>query len=237
MYDPQTGRFINEDPEKAMYNWYIYCDSNPINRIDPFGTNWFTDWIKAMFNAQYEMEMAKYRATDVAQKNIQREVWQFGAQNLLREKWGYLTSAWMLEHSLQDSPDDIWRGNDSRIAYLVNNDKSYLSALDEKINSSKTGKIDGYLDIEPFKTGDLYYSIHKSSIYVNGYKKDDGHWLVYAKLTDTYDFTEIQSFMNDNGGWSKQAGIGTVANDAAVVSQFLGAINPYKVTVEFYTTR
>ena len=237
LYDPQTGRFINEDPEKAMYNWYIYCDANPINRIDPFGTNWFTDWIKVMFNAQYEMEMAKYRATDAAQKNVQREVWQYGAQHLLREKWGYLTSAWMLEHSLQDSPDDIWRGNDSRIAYLVNNDKSYLSALDNKINSSKTGKIDGYLDIEPFKTGDLYYSIHKSSIYVSGYKKDDGHWLVYAKLTDTYDFTEIQSFMDDNGGWSKQAGIGTVANDAAVVSQFLGAINPYKVTVEFYTTR
>jgi len=47
----------------------------------------------------------------------------------------------------------------------------------------------------------------------------------------------IQTFMDDNGGWSTQAGIGTVANDAAAVSQLLGAINPYEVTVEFYTTR
>lgn len=60
---------------------------------------------------------------------------------------------------------------------------------------------------------------------------------MHATLTDIYDFTEIQSFMNDNGGWSKQAGIGTVANDAAVISQALRAINPYKVTVDFYTTR
>ena len=125
----------------------------------------------------------------------------------------------------------------SRIAYLVNNDNAYLSALDKKIKSSKNEKIDGYLDIQPFNTGDLYYSIHKSDIYVNGYKQNNGKWLVYAKLTDTYDFTEIQSFMDDNGGWSKQAGIGTAANDTAVVSQFLGAINSYKVTVEFYTTR
>lgn len=37
MYDPQTGRFINEDPVKEGYNWYLYCSSNPINFIDPSG--------------------------------------------------------------------------------------------------------------------------------------------------------------------------------------------------------
>lgn len=43
--------------------------------------------------------------------------------------------------------------------------------------------------------------------------------------------------MSDSGGWSTQVGIGTLANDAAVISQYLGAITSYKVTVEFYTTR
>ena len=237
MYDPQTGRFINEDPARDNYNWYVYCDSNPNNRVDPYGTNWFTEFIRDVFDAQQQAEMAKYEAMDAMQKNIQRSFWQYGAQHLLREKWGYLTSAWMLEHSLQDNPSDIWRGNNSRIAYLVNHDSSYLSALDKKIKSSKNGKIDGDLEIEPFKTGDLYYSIHKSSIYVNGYKQKNGKWLVHAILTDTYDFTEIQSFMNDSNGWSTHAGIGTIANDAAVISQYLEAINPYKVTVDFYTTR
>ena len=215
----------------------MYCDNNPNNRVDPYGTNWFTDFIRDAFNAQQEAEMAKYRATDAMQKNVQRSFWRYGTQHLLREKWEYLTSAWMLEHSLDDNPSDIWRGNDSRIAYLVNNDSAYLTALDKKIKSSWNGKVEGYLDTDLFKTGDLYYSIHKSSIYVSGYKQKNGKWIVHATLTDTYDFTEIQSFMNDNGGWSTQAGIGTLANDAAVISQFLNAINPYKVTVDFYTTR
>ena len=39
MYDPETGRFINEDPAKDNYNWYVYCDSNPILFIDPAGTD------------------------------------------------------------------------------------------------------------------------------------------------------------------------------------------------------
>lgn len=190
-----------------------------------------------LFNAQYEMEMAKYKATDEAQKNIQRDIWELGAQKYLREQKGYFTSAWMLEHSLTDKPSDIWRGNDSRIAYLINNDSAYLSKLDEAIKSSKNGKIDEDLKGIQFNTGDLYYSIHKSTIHVDGYMQSNGKWIIHAKMTDTYDFTEIQSFMDDNGGWSTQAGIGTVANDVAVVSQFLGAINPYKVTVEFYTTR
>ena len=55
-------------------------------------------------------------------------------------------------------------------------------------------------------------------------------------MQDTYDFTEIQSFMND-GAWSWDAGFGTIANDAAVLSQDLGAISPYEIIVDFYTTR
>ena len=143
----------------------------------------------------------------------------------------------MLEHSLQDNPSDIWRGNDSRIANLINNDSAYLSKLDAAIKSSTNGKIDQALEGVKFKTGDLYYSIHKSTIHVNGSLQSNGKWIVQAKMTDIYDFTEMQTFMDDNGGWSTQSGIGTVANDAAAISQLLGAINPYKITVEFYTMR
>lgn len=56
-------------------------------------------------------------------------------------------------------------------------------------------------------------------------------------MNDTYDFTVIQTLMGDDGEFSMQAGLGTIANDAAVISQSLGAINPYEVTVDFYTTR
>ena len=36
-YDPSIGRFISEDSARAGLNWYIYCENNPINMIDPFG--------------------------------------------------------------------------------------------------------------------------------------------------------------------------------------------------------
>ncbi len=36
-YDPEVGRFINQDPTKQDLNWYAYCGNNPLNRVDPDG--------------------------------------------------------------------------------------------------------------------------------------------------------------------------------------------------------
>ena len=36
-YDPETGRFINEDPIRSGGNWYSYCDGNPIMFFDLSG--------------------------------------------------------------------------------------------------------------------------------------------------------------------------------------------------------
>ncbi len=171
------------------------------------------------------------------QKTAQRAIWRAGARHYLGDAKEYYTSAWMLEHSLQDNPSDIWRGNDSRIANLINNDKAYLDKLDEAIKASKDGTIDTDLDGIQFDNDDLFFSIHKATIHVTGRKQSNGKWIVHAKLSDKYDFTEFMTFMDDKGGWSKEASLGTVANDAANISQKLGAINPYMVNVEFYTTR
>ena len=35
--DPQTGRFISQDPSKKQFNWFIYCNDEPINHADPTG--------------------------------------------------------------------------------------------------------------------------------------------------------------------------------------------------------
>jgi len=34
-YDPEIGRFINQDPAKAGPNWYAYCNNNSLRYVDP----------------------------------------------------------------------------------------------------------------------------------------------------------------------------------------------------------
>ena len=36
-YNPVNGRFLSEDPVMDGYNWYVYCDNNPVIYIDPNG--------------------------------------------------------------------------------------------------------------------------------------------------------------------------------------------------------
>ena len=36
-YDPNTGRFASEDPQKKGLNWYKYCNDNPVDYIDRTG--------------------------------------------------------------------------------------------------------------------------------------------------------------------------------------------------------
>jgi len=36
-YDPSVGRFISEDPKGNGNNWFVYCNNNSINAVDPSG--------------------------------------------------------------------------------------------------------------------------------------------------------------------------------------------------------
>ena len=228
---------MSEDPAQDGLNWYVYCGNNPVMYIDPSGEGWIEDSLSEAWGGAKNALTWIWNESYELQKNIQRKFWEKGGEVILIESKGYSTSAWMLEHSLQDNPSDIYRDNNSRIAYLVNTDNAYLRALDNAIANARNNCLDDYLISVAFENGDLYYSIHKSDIYLTGYKRDDGKWIIHAILEDDYDFTEIQSFMTNSGDLSWDVGLGTVANDTAFVSQSLGAIQPYHVTVDFWTTR
>ena len=76
---------------------------------------------------------------------------------------------------------------------------------------------------------DLFYSIHTCSMWFSGVKQNDGTWIVNIHMFDTYDYPEFLTLMGEDMG----CGLGTVANDAAHISQNLGAIVPYTMTVDF----
>jgi RHS repeat-associated protein len=36
--DPETGRFVSEDPKGDGINWFVYCYNDPTERVDITGT-------------------------------------------------------------------------------------------------------------------------------------------------------------------------------------------------------
>lgn len=168
-----------------------------------------------------------------ASKDMQRDIWKKGADIILEQKKCY-TSAWMLKHSLEENPEKVVRGDDSRIANLMKNDKEYLTKLDEVLKTKKDGVIDEDLKGVIFSEEDLYFSINKAEVHVTGKREADGTWNLTTIVTDTYDFTEI---LFPEIGMSLEKLIGTFANDGAYISQILEAITPYEVEVTFNLRR
>ena len=64
MYDPGTGRFINEDPIRDGLNWYVYCAGNPVMFVDPWGLEYL------VVSGSEEDSRYKYNFVETAIKKI-----------------------------------------------------------------------------------------------------------------------------------------------------------------------
>ena len=228
---PVTYQYGEYDKDEKPLNYYYseeekdiepYKIGGELDEVAYFGESWIDD--------------IKSNAVSAV-----REFWNWGAENILNKN-GYYSSAWLLKHSLEDNPSDIYRGNNSRIAWLVNTSDEYLTELDKAIKQSKGGTINTTLHVifngGTSKKNDLYFSIHRADIEVDGYKRDDGKWIIHANLTEEYDFTEFMLLDQEN--WeniSKIKMVGMTANDVATISSKCGIIKPYWITIDFYTTR
>ena len=42
-YEPGTGRFVSEDPDRTHGNWYAFASNNPICRTDRSGRDDYSD--------------------------------------------------------------------------------------------------------------------------------------------------------------------------------------------------
>lgn len=59
------GRFITEDPIKDGSNYYIYCQNNPLTRIDPTGLSWENN-----VPAEYREDVVARSGDEKAQKRM-----------------------------------------------------------------------------------------------------------------------------------------------------------------------
>jgi len=56
-YDPTIGRWIQKAPILSGFNWWVYCENDPVNKIDPSGKSWVVEfiieWIGVGFGGWY----------------------------------------------------------------------------------------------------------------------------------------------------------------------------------------
>lgn len=89
--DPVLGKFVSEDRSRDGYNWYAYCEDNPITNIDPSGLTSLGDIEEAgAINAELESGSggsAGINALNYAKSKIYN-AWQDWSDNLLRSLLG-----------------------------------------------------------------------------------------------------------------------------------------------------
>ena len=73
-YDPEIGAFISEDPIYDGYNWYTYCENNPVNFVDPMGLskkkNTSTSNGKIMYTEYYNHGCVNGQAINIWVKDL-----------------------------------------------------------------------------------------------------------------------------------------------------------------------
>lgn len=227
---------INNDPN-APIKPEIALNRNPNEEAEVVRTSWInsiTDRFKDYINKMLIKGTATIASLIpyIRDVEFQREVWRWGAQNILRKK-GFESSAWLLEHSLLDDPKDIYRTDaSSNLVQSIKENPKFIGELDKIIKQSDGKYFDDVIQINFEGNDDLYYSLHKVSIKVEGEKSANGKWKITVSFDDEYDFTEIMTLMDGN-----DIGLGTAANDAAAISQEMGAITPFHIYVNFTMER
>ena len=203
-------------------------DKEPV-MVQYSNDNKASDFTKGLGNALKRSFLDAF-APGYLKPSAHTALWFAGAETYLKHK-GYDTSAWLLKHSLQPNPEDVYRDDNSRIAQLIKNDPAFLKELDIAIANSDGKTLDATISV-PFEQGDLSYSIHKNDIKLTGYKDDNGKWKISAKMDDEYNFSELMTGKGENG-----ISLGTLANDVAHFSEKIGAITPYNIYVDFNIER
>ncbi|MBP3359758.1 MAG: RHS repeat-associated core domain-containing protein, partial [Clostridia bacterium] len=230
-YDPTTGRFTQQDTAEDGYNWYVYGNQNPVNRIDQsgmYGEALINPWIR------------------------QQEIWMKGVKAL--ELLGYNLTSQFLHNSLRwfkaedVSITDYWDGvnisgsdriNGDLVVYSLRNNKTINNEIDWLINCY--GK-DGFTHFDSGEmvltlnnTTDLYLSFNNATVKLIGNKTETGSWIVNVNVFDIYDFDieklkEIDSFKKAIGG---------IAGSIAAIEQMpvWGAIKTYNINVNYNIER
>jgi RHS repeat-associated protein len=88
-YEPGSGRFLIQDPDKQGDNWFVYAADNPVSKIDSTGRDYFDDTV-GLFQvlADYAAFLEFVKAYNTATSSLDIE-----------NAWGAFMTVW-------SGPDD-----------------------------------------------------------------------------------------------------------------------------------
>ncbi len=177
-------------------------------------------------------------------RQIQRLIWAAGAKELLEKEMDCVISAQTLMHSLQKSPSPIYLGQDSLVVEKITKLQTFRDAvamaLSEhsyqfSVQESFLGKIS--LDVKD-ENKDLYFSIGKIDIQYRAEFDLITGWVFTCHAEDQYDFDSYREIPYEEiftigckETFVKH--LGSIANNAGLLSQKDKAKTPYSITIDF----
>ena len=145
---------------------------------------------------------------------------------------GYEYSAELLNHSLQPEPARVVYSNDSALAEKIRNDSDFKKKMSDLIenhdfNVERSMSFDSDFD--------LFGSLHSVSLVVSPVTID-GVDMYHVYMTDTYDFKYESDYSSQSISWKTRVmKAGAIAgNNLAYFDLNRGAINEYKIAIDFY---
>jgi len=183
-----------------------------------------------------------HNALEKSRHQLQRTIWRLGAEYYLRPR-SYDVAALLLEHSLQNSPADLYFSQSHWVTQKIMNSNGFKTAyreLEKNIRESPDAyAVAGKIDMNFGGTGDtdLYYGIGKCTINYTCIRNTSSVCVKFS-IADKYNFDYIRSI-----SWDVEEGIifhlgdlGNLANDAGLLSQADGVISIFHTYVDFEKT-
>jgi RHS repeat-associated protein len=273
-YDPATGRFNRLDPffgnliDPQSLHKYVYVHNEPTNGIDPSGESAIFATLTIVVTALSLISFvgipivgSVYLSPGIRNivfspwtsfKTTSRLSWQKVINSYLKPR-NHAVAAYLMEHSLQDSPNNLNFGQGHFITQKIRESKEYKEFKNNLAKEFSPGDIfENKKRLITFTSTDLFLGIHKATMTVSGRINENGELVDFrAQLYDKYDFALVTGYHGAYGGYygygtyngysgyyygaelrSMAFGVlATVANNMAWSDQQVGIIVPYEFTV------
>jgi len=224
-YNPEWSRFINADGYigkvsiLGQHNQFSYCANVPVGLCDETGQS-FLSGLKRfgeqlVYNFLYSSQIKFWNAVCLGLYSI-----------------GCKHSAELLSHSLQPKPTTVSYSNSSSLAEKIKNDSEFKVAMADIIKN-QTFNVETSMS---FNTDfDLFGALHSVNMIVSPVTIN-GVDMYHVNMTDKYDFKYEKDYSSQSPSfWKRAMKAGAIAgNNLAYLDMNRGAINEYRIVIDFY---